>query len=158
MPESVASISSTVPWWFYVINFALIIISWLIINIQNNHRETRKEVRQHIDRIIKLIEQFQNESTTYHSAPIKSSEEDPHITQRLSNQIQIIEQHSTLLQFSPTLTTHIKDLRQYCTRYNFEPLMTQEELFPPQEIIRDIEFASANLINELDKQFAKKYW
>lgn len=44
----------------------LVVLGWIIVNIQNNHRETRKEIRASIDRIYKALEEVEKSAIQFH--------------------------------------------------------------------------------------------
>ena len=149
---------SSIPTYIYFLNLAAIIIGWWVINHQNNERETRKELRQHIDRIINLLEELRNVATKHHLNPtFKNADDEAY--RKIGLLVDSIEEHTNLLEIQESYPTLISALRHHCTGINFVPGLKNEDLEQPVSVVvTDINSSIENIRMELEKQFTRKYW
>lgn len=91
------------PW----VALAFVFLGWRVSNGQANSRETRKEIRQQVDRAIKLIESAADLGMKVHSTPLpalSSDESDPKSQQPLIDaQSKMRQMKFSLSQLSPQI-------------------------------------------------------
>lgn len=66
---STAAVSQTplVSSWAQVVPWLLVAVGWIIVNIQNNSRESRKEIRAKIDAVKKSLDEVEDLSVQHHT-------------------------------------------------------------------------------------------
>lgn len=57
-----------IPFWFYPVTWALVVVGWLIVNWQNNRREERKELRAALSQMYEDIDSLQKKALKYHKS------------------------------------------------------------------------------------------
>lgn len=131
----------------------LVILGWLIINLQNNHRETRKEVRGNINIIKNDIENLVKESVTFHTENWDEVNSKL-IMAKIDRTISSINSIAKVLEINTSI--QCKTLRQAITLNNFDK-SSHVRMSGEEGLITEITDAAYILIDKLDNSFIEKY-
>lgn len=136
-----------------IISPVLVIAGWLIINLQNNHRETRKEVRNNLNTIYNDIEDLLEKSVAFH-ADHWNDINAKLITAKIDRTISSINTISTVIGINSS--SECKSLRQSITLNNFDK-SSHIRLSGEEEQITEITDAAYVLLDKLENSFIQKY-
>jgi hypothetical protein len=138
-------------WIGQSVSWLIVITGWIVINHQNNQRETRKELRAAIDSVAKQIIDTEISAIQFHKKEYSDSlaQELRIAIDRIDSRIELI---SKATKDAYTLRRAIITFRQAITLYNFDRSNHQPE-GDQSGIINDIAEASNTLIQELEQCF-----
>ena len=136
-----------------LISPVLVIFGWLIINLQNNHGETRKEVRDNLNTIYSDIEDLLEKSVAFHSDHWNDINAKL-ITAKIDRIISSINTISTVIGIDSS--SECKSLRQSITLNNFDK-STHKRLSGEEEQITEITDATYVILDKLESSFIRKY-
>ena len=147
-------VATTIPLWRSVITWGLIAVGWLIINWQNNYRETRKERRAILDRLRNELSQLESKAIKLHT----SAQLDQQLLIEVTRQIKRIWPQIEIL--GATKINNIKyltyNLRRAITLHNTD-ISTFAKQHPGSSLLINISDAIDTLINALELDFTNKY-
>lgn len=137
-----------------LINVFAVIIGWWIINRQNNHRETRKEVRASVNEIQAMISGIEKSALHFHSN-LYSEEKKSRLI--FEFRLMSVRAGLTTSVLGVELSSQITDLRQSIMTENwdkvgFNPVETNSVL------LKTISLKSHELSDELEKSFFDQYY
>lgn len=139
-----------------LLNIIVVLVGWFVINRQHNQRETRKEIKQHIDDIHDLLSNLLGEAIEHHQFPCDKKKEDLY---KISFLIDHLETKILLLKvFNKSFDSYIIKLRKSCTLENFSPNLSNKDITLIDPIIQNIYINVYNLKHELNHSFSQKYW
>ena len=149
------------PWWLIpivqgfgqAVTWAIVLFGWHIVNKQNNARESRKEIRSSIDRLIVRIEKLGELAIKFHSTEFDASLARS-ILQELQN-IQKTTKLTGLLSNSEQNQLNI-DIRRSITLKNFDQSSYKQLSLRDPQIDR-ISCAVTNIIDAVENGFLKKF-
>ncbi len=139
--------------WWNAIPWVLIIIGWLIINHQHNARETRKERRDQLDRLISQLAELEKKAIAFHTASKHDDYPQRELTRNISKIWPQIKQLG-LLENSNDIKQIVSDIRKEITLKNAD-----RSTFKPQSI-NDLDGISDSigvLVDKLNAAYIRKY-
>lgn len=143
--------------WLQVLGSAptwiIILIGWIVVNWQNDSRETRKEIRAKLDFIQKLIAEIEDDAYHYHTDSNNSALARK-IKRKIESAFGLISEISPF--FSSTPTFEMAQFRRSVTLRNFAN-HDYRQLTENDEILDDIGHAAFDLARALEKQYSQKY-
>jgi len=148
-PDSTTNLSAYAP----IVTWLIVIIGWLVVNNQNNNRESRKELRTRIDCLRNQIEGVEAQAIKYHTSvhdenlglKIKLSIE------RIANDVNILG-----ISLSNNFSFLVFQFRKSITLNNFDS-HEHTILNADNELIQNIASAIQSLTIEIEKAYGNKY-
>lgn len=133
--------------------WVIVVIGWLIVNNQNNNRERRKEIRQAIDKIVKKIEEIEQDALQFHQSAFDDSSARALLLSLDKNSrsiawLKIVE--------SEIYKKSIISFRRSITLNNFDPT-THVALDGNNAQLARISAAAENLVDLLESAYAAQY-
>ncbi len=137
-----------------LINVFAIIVGWLIINIQNNKRETRKETRSELNNIQTLITELTKESIIYHTEKRCTNLEETIVSKAsfLSRKIQL-----AVIPLGSEHSIRINTYKDALMKNNFATSEHSPILEGSDDLLKTIRNEAQQLILELDNSYSEKY-
>jgi transcription initiation factor TFIIIB Brf1 subunit/transcription initiation factor TFIIB len=140
--------------WLSALPPILVVLGWIVVNYQNNQRETRKETRASLQDFYKALSELESIAISFHTHDQWNDEKAQAIrttTERTLRRARMIAKSLGI-----TLTDECKAMRQAITLDNFE-----KSTYQPQqrdsEIILRIEDGHDCLFIELENAFTAKF-
>lgn len=142
-------------WLGQAVSWLIVIVGWIVINHQNNQRETRKELRTAIDTVEKYILDTEKSAIQFHTAKYSESTAKELMVEidRIDSRIELI---SRATKDELTLKRAFISFRQAITLYNFDRSNHQVES-DQSEIIDNISGASNSIFQALEQCFATSF-
>lgn len=140
--------------WLSALPPILVILGWIVVNRQNNQRETRKETRSSLQDFYKALDELENAAISFHTHDQWSPEKAQTIrttTERTLRRARMIADTLGI-----TLINECKEMRQAITLDNFDK-STHQPQQRDSEIILRIEDGRDRLFLELEKAFSAKF-
>lgn len=140
--------------WAQVVTWILVIAGWLIVNYQQNERETRKDIRAKLDSLCKKLEQIESNAYFYHTSTrdMQLGLQIRRSIQRLWPEIERLDLIST-----DTLNRLVVDIRRSITLENFDS-RDHTVLGSDHDILAKIASGIGNLESLLEKNYSKRYF
>ncbi len=141
---------SGIPFWFYPVTWALVVIGWLIVNWQNNRREERKELRAALSQIYEDIGTVQKKALKYH----KSISRDQKLETKIIIMQKKLSEHLSFLRLrNSSFVSEYSDFIDAITLENFESVaFVQQTQGSP--ILDNIIDTAIELESALELEFA----
>lgn len=133
-----------------ILQWFTLILGWFVIDRHNNQRESRKEKRSIVDRLLAELDALEGIAISFHTADHQQTEVARELKVRLDRMAKLIRREDLLKLkvFNPRMV----ELRQAITMQNFD---TPD--FVPQmhnsEILLNISTAKDNLTHDLERHF-----
>jgi hypothetical protein len=140
--------------WGNAISWSLIVVGWVIVNRQNNDRETRKEIRAALLDLYKLLDEIEDDAFAYHTGT-----SDPVLARKIKRSISQIAPRIKLAlrnRLECKYSHPLFEFRKSITLTNFETKMFQPKA-PNDQFFTDIMDAKQSLILRLDLAFNAKF-
>ncbi|WP_456378839.1 hypothetical protein [Thiolapillus sp.] len=152
--NDVAMNAGEVLWWRFGITWGLIIVGWIVINWQNNKRETRKERRILLDRLIMSLSELESNALQFHTA----DNHDPEILMNIIRRIKRIWPQIELLRMTkvPNIEHLSYNIRRTITLKNADASNFHKQ-GPNSKILLQISDAIDSMVNALETEFSFKY-
>lgn len=146
--DSVSSWAQVVPW-------LLVATGWIIVNIQNNSRESRKEIRAKIDAVKKSLDEIEDLSVQHHtgSQDLVRCMKIKRVFVSISREIRMVSGAGLGINDSLRALTRFK---QAVTIKNFET-SEYKALALGDEIIADIGATSDSVRFKLELAYSEKF-
>lgn len=147
--------SSSVSSWSQVVPWMLVAIGWIIVNTQNNSRESRKEIRAKIDAIKKLLDEIEDLSVQHHtvSQDLLQCMKIKRIFVSVGREIRMVSGAGLDINDAARALTRFK---QAVTIKNFES--NDYKILPlGDEVIADIGAASDSVRSKLELAYSDKF-
>jgi len=140
--------------WWDAVPWGLVIIGWLLVNKQNNFRETRKELRARIDNFKAQIDELEDLSVEHHTSVQNSLHcaKIKRLLVKLQKELDVIRESLSLDNYSVKLIR----LRQAVTLRNFES-STYQPVSASDPIISEIGRASDDLRYLVESAYASEF-
>ncbi len=134
-----------------VVTWLFVVVGWFLVNGHNNRRETRKEIRQALLGLYKLLDDIETDATTYHmgATPDKVlARKIRRDIQQIAGRVHLAQRGKLTFQYSGPLAR----FRQSITGQNFDDagFLQKSEADP---IFEEIGKAKRTLIQALDSKF-----
>jgi hypothetical protein len=140
--------------WGNVVSWGLIILGWVIVNRQNNNRETRKEIRAGLLDLYKLLDEIEDDAFIYHTEI-----GDPVVARKIKRSISQIAPRIKLALRKRVECKYgfpLYAFRQSITLSNFETNLFAAKL-PNDQFFTEIMDAKHALILRLDSAFNETF-
>ena len=136
-----------------VVTWLIVIFGWLVVNHQQNQRETRKELRARLDLIEGMVNDTEQSAIRYHT-----SAHDPGSSRTLKSDIDRLSNLTRAIGniISCSFSYRIVRFRQSVTLKNFDS-SEHQILTIDHEVIDTIAKETQSLINELEEAYSYKY-
>lgn len=134
--------------------WVLVVLGWIIVNRQNNKRESRKEVRGQLDQVSELLVELEEMAVEYHTAQqqnAKLARSIKHAITRLTNVV-----HYIGLADARDFNRRIVRLRRTITLKNFDSA-NHQPVVVDGDFLENISSAAQDLIDLLERRFMTKY-
>lgn len=131
----------------------LVILGWIVVNIQNNRRETRKEIRMILNLLYSELDELVDKSIEFHINNWNGVDAKK-ITTKIDRVISSINSVSDIMGIE--CHTESKELRQAITLNNFDK-SSHSRLSGEEDIITEIADASYIISSKLESSFIHKY-
>jgi hypothetical protein len=129
--------------WTDAISWVLVICGWLLINRQNNSRETRKELRSKVDQLKKLVDEIEDAAVEHHTqnqTPIRCMKLKRALA-RMNRDLQLISSAGLLVD---RYSQRVARMRQAVTLRNFDS-SKYAPVVPGDPIVAEIGAASDDI-------------
>lgn len=144
--------------WFYIIAaiipWVIAVTGWIVVNRDNNKRESRKELRAKVDRVIQDVRSLHSIALKYHTAQHR----DELAARQIRADLKLISNRIFQLRLlnPERASCLIIDLRQRITLTNFD---TREHtpIDVGSEKVAAIDEVVDALENDLEREFRDKY-
>jgi len=137
-----------------VLPSVLVVCGWLVINQQNNTRETRKEIRAALLDLYKLLDEIEDDAFTYHTGV-----GDAALARKIKRNISQISPRIKLAlrdRVECKYTHQLSAFRKSITLVNFESTAFESKAID-NKFFTDISDSKHNLITILDTAFNAKF-
>ena len=147
--------TNNMAWWGSIVSWVVVMVGWIVINAQNNGRETRKEVRAALDGTIRRLEKLESLGRQYHL----STAHDDSIAEEIKLHLKKLWPESVRLNLvdESALAVRVASLRRSITLRNFDSA-EHAALLAGDEILAEIAESVSALEEMLQRGFAEKYW
>jgi hypothetical protein len=136
------------------VSWVLIVAGWVVVNHQNNKRETRKEVRASLLEVYKLLDEIEDAAYEYHS-----TDGDAGKARKIVRAIQQIAPRIIMARRGPIkfkYTKALADFRRAITFSNFDTSAFERKR-PEDPFFDQIAAAKRELITALEQAYAQAY-
>lgn len=141
--------------WGSAVTWGLVILGWVIVNRQNNNRETRKEIRAALFDLYKLLDEIEDEAVKYHTSETPDGILGRRIKRNLSQLSLRIKLASRGLLKCKTAVL-VAAFRRSITWENFETSNFKQKA-PEDRFFEVILDAKRSLISVLDSAFNNRF-
>jgi len=141
-------------WIGQAVSWILIIVGWVIVDSQNNKRETRKEVRASLLDLYKHLDAIEDAAFLYHSTTGDASE-----ARKITRDIQQIAPRIVMARRGRMRVNYAQPLaafRKAVTYENFDSIGFVSKK-PHDQMFESIEACKKNLIATLESAFNSAY-
>ena len=141
-------------WFAQSISWVLIVAGWMVINNQNNRRETRKEVRASLLELYKFLDEIEDSAYEYHT-----TDGDTGKARKILRAIQQIAPRIIMARRGPIVFHYTKALTNFRRAITFENFDTStfERKRPEDPFFDAIAAAKRELITALELAYSQAY-
>ena len=145
--------NSSFEWW-NVVPWVLVIGGWVIVNQQNNSRETRKEIRARVDSFKKMVDEVEDAAVEHHTVAQDSMRcaKIKRALTRLSSELHLI---SVFLSATDSSRKLIR-LKQAITLKNFES-HRYAPVSPGEPLVSEVGSAADDLRYFIEQCYVAKF-
>lgn len=140
--------------WSGPVSWGLVVVGWLVINQQNNKRETRKEIRSALSALYELLHTIEDKALKYHTGngdPLESRTLKRHLAQ-IYPRVGLAFQSTIDCKYS----REVFAFRQAVTLRNFDTA-SFAALDASDPFFESISNAREQLVSKLEHAFLKHY-
>jgi hypothetical protein len=141
-------------WIGQSVSWVVIFLGWIVVNYQNNARETRKEIRASLLDLYKQLDTIEDAAFEYHT---KAG--DPVIARRLRRDIQQIAPRIIMARRGPMKINYSKPLAAFRKSITFENFDSSKFVAksPQDPFFDDITGCKRDLIGALESAYNRAY-
>lgn len=146
--------STDMSWLAQPISWILIVAGWMVVNSQNNRRETRKEVRASLLELYKLLDDIEDAAYEYHTTDGDAGE-----ARKIVRAIQQIAPRIIMARRGPIKFQYTKPLATFRKAITFENFDTSkfERKQAEDPFFDAIAAAKRELITALELAYSQAY-